>query len=193
MTDKSQATNAEIVWSDFIITPFLAGDSLNDIVTAWSQAFREPPNGPRFPQELERQLHQHFAFPQFHGFVARELVDQQVLGIIYGYSNQPGQWWYDRVAHALGKKRTEEYLRHSFCLTELGVVAATRRRGVADALVTTLLTHQPYPLALLSTRSDNNAGLAFYRATGWKVLLPEMSFGWNYPPYAILMKQVVSP
>ncbi len=174
----------------FNVAPFTVRENLDPIVTAWAAAFVEPPNGPRQAIELRHQLLRHSRYDGFRGFVARDRASGQVLGVIYGYSNAQGQWWRDQVARSMGPGRVA-LLDDSYCLTELGVIATARRLGVARALVATLLTSQPHPRALLSTRADNYDGLAFYRRTGWQVVLPTMSFGWNFPPYSILMHDAV--
>jgi ribosomal protein S18 acetylase RimI-like enzyme len=170
----------------FAIVPFSLESEIDSVVRAWAEAFVDPPNGPRSASDLKQQLLRHSLCPGFVGFVARDHASGAIAGVTYGYSNAPGQWWRDRVAHALGKQQMA-LIHNSFCLTELGVIPSARRHGIANALVMALLRRQPHPLALLSTRSDNQGGLAFYQRTGWRVLLPYMSFGWNFPPYAILM------
>ncbi len=178
----------------FTIMPFARYDDLAPIVAAWARSFAEPPNGPRLAADLEAQVIRHMQSPDFAGFVARALTSEHgpqfgdVLGMIYGYSNQPGEWWRERVAMAMTPDQVTEILNHSYCLSELGVVPEARRMGIAEALVATLVAHQPHPYILLSTRSDNRSGKAFYAATGWQILLPSMSFGWNYPPYDILLR-----
>ena len=189
MSLGTHSTTQEEQPMPYMIMPFTMDDDLEPIVAAWVAAFVAPPNGPRSAGELQRQLARHFNFPRFVGLVARTPGNGQVLGLVYGYSNEDGQWWRDQVARALGEKTTRHVLDNSFCLTELGVVPAARRLGVAQALVNAIEQRQLHPNMLLSTRADNIEGLRFYHATGWHVLLPEMSFGWNFPPYAILERR----
>lgn len=172
----------------FAIVPFDRHDPLRPIVAAWARAFTEPPNGPRSSADLEAQLQRHLRCPGFAGFVARDATQGDILGIVYGYSNVAGEWWRDRVAQAMSLAQIHQVLDQSYCLSELGVIPEARRLGIAEALVNALEAAQPHPYLLLSTRSDNRHGLAFYGATGWHVLLPAMSFGWNYAPYDILMR-----
>ena len=173
----------------FHIDPFSPTEDRQPILAAWVRAFAEPPNGPRLEDDLAEQLERHMSCRDFAGFTARDGQSGQVLGFIYGYTNSPGEWWNDRVAQAMNAGQVKQILQHSYCLTELGVIPEARRQGIADALVDALVTAQPHPCVLLSTRSDNRAGKAFYHATGWRTLLPAMSFGWNYPPYDILLRE----
>jgi ribosomal protein S18 acetylase RimI-like enzyme len=172
-----------------VIMPFTLDDDLQPIVAAWASAFADPPNGPRPAGELFRQLYRHMTYPRFVGLVAREPGTGHVLGLAYGYSNEPGQWWRDCVARALGTQAAA-MLDDSFCLTELGVIMSARRRGIAEDLVDGLAARQSHPRMVLSTRSDNTGGLRFYYATGWRTMLRAMSFGWNFPPYDILERRV---
>jgi GNAT superfamily N-acetyltransferase len=169
----------------FDITPFTPQDDLRALVAAWKDAFSEPPASYRSLGELTDQLRWHGTFPGFIGVLARDLASGAVLGMTYGFSNRPGQWWRDRVATAIGPERTRMVLDDSFCLMELGVVRAARRRGVARALVAALLARQPHPRALLSMQSDNHGGQAFYLATGWTLVIERMSFGAGFLPYDI--------
>jgi ribosomal protein S18 acetylase RimI-like enzyme len=175
----------------FQIVPFTLHDDLAPIVAAWRDAFAEPPSGPRSARDLQDQLRWHATFVGFTGCIACEATTGRVQGIVYGFSNQPGQWWRDRVAVALGQSRTRELLDDSFCLMELGVIRAARRQGIAEALVAALLARQPHPQALLSMQSDNKGALAFYQATGWHTVAPQMSFGSGFAPYDILWCPVV--
>ena len=173
----------------FRIEPFTLTSELPPIVATWRDAFAQPPGGPRSVRELTEQLHWHGTFPGFLGLVARDEQHDTIMGLVYGFSNQSGQWWRDRVADAIGRERTHTILTDSFCLMELGVHRTYRRQGVADALVTALLAQQPYPSALLSMQSDNLTALAFYRATGWETLIARMSFGIGFLPYDILLRR----
>jgi GNAT superfamily N-acetyltransferase len=170
----------------FGIAPFTPQDDLRALVAAWKDAFADPPASYRSLGELTEQLRWHGTFPGFTGVAAYDARSGAVLGLTYGFSNRPGQWWRDRVAEAIGPEQTRTVLDHSFCLMELGVVRAARRRGVGRALVAALLTQQPHPCALLSMQTDNRGGRAFYLATGWTVLIERMSFGVGFLPYDIL-------
>jgi GNAT superfamily N-acetyltransferase len=175
---------------DVQITPFTLRDDLAPIVTAWRDAFAEPPSGPRPARELSDQLARHGLMPGFTGCLARDATSQRIVGVTYGFSNIAGQWWRDRVAQALGPARTRDLLNDSFCLMELGIVRAARRQGIAQVLVDALLAQQRHPHALLSTQSENRSALAFYLATGWQVVAPKMSFGLGFASYDILWHPV---
>jgi ribosomal protein S18 acetylase RimI-like enzyme len=170
-----------------VIAPFTLQSDLPPIIAAWRDAFAQPPGGPRSRHELADQLQWHGTFPGFIGLVARDDARDAVLGIVYGFSNRQGQWWRDQVAASLGPEGARTVLDDSFCLMELGVVRSARRQGIAALLVDALLARQPHPRAVLSMQSDNVSALAFYRATGWTVLLARMSFGLGFLPYDILM------
>jgi GNAT superfamily N-acetyltransferase len=174
----------------FAITPFTLAEDLTPILTVWRDAFRDPPASYRSLGDLEDQLRWHATFPGFVGVAARDVASGMMLGMTYGFSNRPGQWWRDRVAEAIGPHQARALLDDSFCLMELGVVRAARRQGVALALVAELLARQPHPRALLSMQSDHRGGRAFYLATGWQVVIERMSFGPGYLPYDIFQHPV---
>ncbi len=176
--------------SSFFITSLTEHENIDEVITMWQAAFAEPPNTPRYANDLKQQLLEHMQLPNFLGFLAKQSIDNKILGIIYGYSNGAGQWWYNSVSKAVGPVITKSVLNDSFCLTELGVLASARRQGIATQLVNMLLTHQAHPNVTLSTRSDNVKGLTFYHSTGWTTLVSRMSFGWGFPPYDILIRKI---
>jgi GNAT superfamily N-acetyltransferase len=175
----------------FIIAPFMPFGNLQPIIKAWEESFRDPPNGPRYGSDLIHQIQRHAHYPNFHSLAAYEIETNTVLGMAYGHSNEPGQWWFDSVARVLGEQQTQQCLINTFILTELGVIPRAQRHGVARALVENLFSLQPHSRAVLSTRADNEAGISFYMATGWHILIPKMSFGWGFPPYSILTCNII--
>jgi ribosomal protein S18 acetylase RimI-like enzyme len=46
------------------------------------------------------------------------------------------------------------------------------------------------PAALLSTEIDNEPAIALYRGRGWDVVVPEIDFGPDVPPFVVTGKRL---
>ena len=116
---------------------------------------------------------------------------RRLVGFVYGYTGAPGQWWYDRVADALGSAQRAEWLeRPHFELTELAVDPAHQDSGIGTRLHDALLERLPHERALLSALADNRRVIRFYEHRSWHVLLPRLRFEPGRPLFAILGKEL---
>ncbi|HUQ16757.1 MAG TPA: GNAT family N-acetyltransferase, partial [Candidatus Saccharimonadales bacterium] len=84
----------------------------------------------------------------------------------------------------------EDVRRHwfadCFIVAELVVLPRSRRQGIGGVLLDTLLAATERPAAVLSTRTDAEAALAFYAARGWRNLLNDVRFPGSESQWAIL-------
>ena len=87
-----------------------------DIAEIWPEASRD---------RLHDILPRHAAR---EGFQFRGAFDEsgRLIGFVYGYRGEPGQWWHDRVAAALGEEGAARWLEPCGWKT-----AVTRRSGKA--------------------------------------------------------------
>ena len=105
-----------------------------------------------------------------------------MVGFVYGYRGDSGQWWHDRVARALGTDGTERWLGPGhFEFTELHVRADFHRRGIGGRLHDELLEGIDASTAVLSTQTDNEPAIALYTGRGWRVIVPYLDFGSGRP------------
>jgi ribosomal protein S18 acetylase RimI-like enzyme len=124
-------------------------------------------------------------------FLAARDEDGMLAGFVYGYLGGPGEWWHDHVAAALGPEEVSRWLAPGhFELVELGVRPDVRRRGLGGRLHDELLARVDAPTAVLSTEQDNEPALALYRNRGWELIVDELSFGSEYPPFVVLGKDL---
>ena len=132
-------------------------------------------------------LHRHTQRPAFRCFLARG-GDRSgpLLGFAYGYTSQPGQWYHDSLAPALGPERAAQWLTGAFEFVEFGVVPEARRRGIGTRLHDSVFADLPHRAAILSTPMDNDPAIAFYQRHGWESLLHDFRFPSSTQPYAIL-------
>jgi ribosomal protein S18 acetylase RimI-like enzyme len=61
-----------------------------------------------------------------------------------------------------------------------------RRGGIDGRLHDALLEGLKSPTAVLSTQRDNGAAIALYEARGWQIILDEIAFGDEGPPYVVM-------
>jgi ribosomal protein S18 acetylase RimI-like enzyme len=110
-----------------------------------------------------------------------------LAGFAYGYLGSPGEWWHDHVSAALGSELTRRWLPPGhFEFVELQVHPDFRRGGIGGRLHDALLGGVSSPTAVLSTQRDNTAAVALYEARGWEVILGEIRFDDEGPPFVVL-------
>jgi GNAT superfamily N-acetyltransferase len=115
-----------------------------------------------------------------------------LVGVAYGYSGGPGQWWYEEVRRGLAAtgRGGEPWLTDYFELTELHVRPDVQGRGLGEALLRALLHGAPNSRVLLSTPEygPNPPGRAWrlYRRTGFQDVLREHRFTGDARPFAVL-------
>jgi hypothetical protein len=171
---------------------FLSGEQVLGLVAQFASVYRAAFTGaPYYRQESEvaefaRALPLHTQRDGFRSVVAFDGAGKDLIGIAYGYRTQPGQWWYDHVARALGDKATALWLKDAFQVTEVAVVPVHQRRGVGGSLHDALLTELGYSRAVLSTLDAETAGRALYRGRGWQDLLGGFCFPGVARRYAIM-------
>ena len=106
---------------------------------------------------------------------------------MYGYTGAPGQWWYDRVAAALGREGRRRWLDPGhFEFTELAVRPDFQGRGVGSRLHDDVLADLPHERALLSALADNAPVVGFYHHRGWETVLDRLRFEPGRPEFTIM-------
>jgi len=142
-----------------------------DLADIWPEASRS---------RIDEILPRHVVRDGFRFLAA--FADDRVVGFVYGYRGDSGQWWHDRVARALGKEGTERWLGPGhFEFTELHVRADFHRRGIGGRLHDELLEGIDASTAVLSTQTDNEPAIALYKGRGWGVIVPYLDFGSGRP------------
>jgi ribosomal protein S18 acetylase RimI-like enzyme len=125
-------------------------------------------------------------------FLAARTSDGELGGFAYGYLGGPGEWWHDRVSAALGPELTRRWLPPGhFEFVELQVHPGFRRRGIGGRLHDALVEGLKSPTAVLSTQRDNGAAIALYEARGWQVILDEILFGDEGPPFLVMGRDLL--
>jgi ribosomal protein S18 acetylase RimI-like enzyme len=152
-----------------------------ELVAVWPDATGE---------RLDAIVPRHVEREGFH-FVAEHDEEGRLAGFAYGYRGEAGQWWRDLVAAAMDDQAREHWLAPGhFEFVELAVRPDLRRRGIGGRLHDALLEGLDAPTAVLSTEVDNRPALALYHGRGWQVLVPEIDFGAEFPPFLVMGKEL---
>lgn len=122
------------------------------------------------------------------------LVAAPLLGVAYGYSGAPDQWWQQQVVSGLQRNGTDqarisELMTSYFELTELHIHPRAQGRGLGEALIRRLLEQRSERHVLLSTPEINgeaNRAWRLYRRLGFTDVIRGYHFAGDPRPFAIL-------
>ena len=152
-----------------------------ELVAVWPNA-----SGERLDEIVPRHLER-----DGFRFVAERDEAGRLAGIAYGYEGAAGQWWHDLVCAAMDEATRTRWLRPGhFEFVELAVRPDLRRRGLGGRLHDALLGGLAAPTALLSTEVDNEVAIALYSGRGWEVIVPELDFGPDFPPFLVMGREL---
>lgn len=116
----------------------------------------------------------------------------RLLGIAYGYTGGPGQWWFEEVRRGLHAQGggAEGWLADYFELTELHVRPDAQGGGLGEGLLRALLAGTDRTHVLLSTPEFGplppGRAWQLYRRTGFQDVLREHRFTGDSRPFAVL-------
>ncbi len=139
----------------------------------------------------EEIMRRHFGRRGYQGFVA--LNTGRLVGFVYGYTGDPGQYWYDKVWAAMTPQQRAKWLEpEHFEFVELAVHPEWQGQGIGSRLHDLLLAGRPESVALLTVRADNAPALHLYRNRGWEVVLDDFRFAPEGEQYLVMGKQLPS-
>ena len=125
---------------------------------------------------------------------ADQLGEGALLGVAYGYSGAPDQWWQQQVSqglHRVGVPREEiaRLMSSYFELTELHIHPRAQGRGLGEALARRLLADRGEANVLLSTPEiigEANRAWRLYRRLGFTDVIRGYHFAGDPRAFAIL-------
>lgn len=117
-----------------------------------------------------------------------------LVGIAYGYTGGPDQWWNRQLRTGLGRRgyrldQIDALCSDYFELTELHVHPLAQGRGLGQALLSALLAGRPESRVLLSTPEvlgEDNRAWSLYRRLGFTDVLRDFTFAGDPRPFAFL-------
>ena len=120
-----------------------------------------------------------------------------LLGIAYGYTGGPGQWWYEEVRRGVHARPGATLPDDYFELTELHVRPDVQGSGLGEGLLRALLHGVPSGHVLLSTpeHGPRPPGRAWrlYRRLGFRDVLRDHLFTGDSRPFAVLGRALPLP
>ena len=120
-----------------------------------------------------------------------------LLGIAYGYTGGPGQWWYEEVRRGLRGRTALPWTEDYFELTELHVRPDAQGGGLGEGLLRALLAGTDRGHVLLSTpeHGPRAPGRAWrlYRRLGFRDVLRQHLFTGDARPFAVLGRDLPLP
>jgi len=129
----------------FSIQPLpLDGPLFEGAIDVYSRAFALPPySDPGRGEEIRSRMTEvHKDRAGFRAFCAC-IPGSEVVGMIYGYHGQPGQWWHDTVLRELKREAATSWLGDSYELVEVAVDPDYQDRGIGALLIGHLLERAP--------------------------------------------------
>jgi ribosomal protein S18 acetylase RimI-like enzyme len=123
-----------------------------------------------------------------------DLADAPLLGVAYGYSGAPDQWWQQQVLQGLrgagiADAQVDRLMTSYFELTELHILPGAQGRGLGEALARRLLAGRTERNVLLSTpeiRGEGNRAWRLYRRLGFVDVVRDYHFAGDPRPFAVL-------
>lgn len=122
------------------------------------------------------------------------LTAAPMLGVAYGYSGAPDQWWQQQVVSGLRRNGADQahisdLMNNYFELTELHIHPRAQGRGLGEALIRRLLGGRGEQHVLLSTPEINgeaNRAWRLYRRLGFTDIIRGYHFAGDPRAFAIL-------
>lgn len=117
-----------------------------------------------------------------------------LVGVAYGYSGAPDQWWQQQVVRGLRRVGLSRHdidglVNDYFELTELHIHPRGQGRGLGEALARRLLSGRPEGHVLLSTpeiSGEGNRAWRLYRRLGFADVIRGYHFAGDPRAFAIL-------
>ncbi|TQM14099.1 acetyltransferase (GNAT) family protein [Pseudonocardia kunmingensis] len=163
-------------------------DRLTEALHVYVAAMGYPPSTARHRRTLWLE---HVQRPGWRAVGWVDAADT-LLGIAYGYTGGPGQWWYQEVRRGLlpAGPDAQLWLHDYFELTELHVRPDAQGHGLGESLLRALLAGVPSSRVLLSTPEygTDAPGRAWrlYRRAGFQDVLRQHRFTGDARPFAVL-------
>jgi len=167
------------------------GPQFEGAIGVYSRAFAEPPySDPGRGEEIRARMRDVHCQRAGYRALCATAPDATVVGMIYGYHGENGQWWHDSVAHALRPELAARWLADSYEVVEVAVEPGWQSQGIGAALIRRLLDGRPEATAVLSTRTDSRAH-ELYRRLGFEVLT-RMTFASRGAAFYVMGKDLAT-
>jgi ribosomal protein S18 acetylase RimI-like enzyme len=162
---------AEVVKIERIAEPSPLAPQVAEV---YRSAFSIFSDGPRQDEVRRFSLETLPEHAQREGFRFLTAVDgEELVGFIYGYHGQSGEWWEDWIHERVSAAVYAEWFTNQFDVTEFCVRVDRQDEGIGSRLYDALfaeVAEMPYERAVLTTRRIENPARGFYSKRGWEVI-----------------------
>lgn len=151
------------------------GPLFEGAISVYSAAFARPPyNDPDRGDEISLRMNETHA--ERDGFAAYCALGERddVLGMVYGYRGEAGQWWHDAVVRAVDRETAGLWFSDTYEVVEVAVRPDRQGLGIGESLIRHLLAGRTEATSVLSTRRDSRAHMLYSRL-GFQIIT-EMRF-----------------
>lgn len=139
---------------------------------------------------FRRYLPRHAGREGFLCAAAYDATTEQWVGMAYGYTSRPGQWWHDQITPKLAPAQVQQWFTNSFEWVELAVIPEYQGHGLGKLLHDTLLGIIPNPCAVLSTIQVETPAYHLYQQRGWQIICRNFHFESTPHPFLIMGLQL---
>lgn len=115
--------------------------------------------------DFQERFIRHQSYSRF--FAIGAYTEGKLVGVVYGYASQPGQYYHDKLADALKEK--SEWLNEMMELVELLVDPDFQGLGIGKQLVASW-QNPLHGRILLTTKEENIKSHQFYEKLGFEVI-----------------------
>lgn len=174
------------------LTPAWMAGRIDEALRVYVDAMGYPPSTARHRRSLWLD---HTRRPGWRAVGWVDAADR-LLGIGYGYTGAPGQWWFEEVRRGLRSRSVAgpapDWMADYFELTELHVRPDAQGGGLGEGLLRALLSPDGVRSAnvLLSTPEHEplppGRAWQLYRRTGFRDVLRRHRFTGDSRPFAVL-------
>jgi GNAT superfamily N-acetyltransferase len=156
-----------------IVDPSALSDEIAEVYQTAMSVFGDGPGIQAARAWAQTTLPRHSSREGFRCFGAFE--DGRIVGIIYGYHGERGQYWEDWLHSALDSEIYDQWFVDQFDLVEFHVASGRQGDGIGQQLYEALFTAPfPYRRAVLTTRSGDTRARRFYDKRGWQEIWPRL-------------------
>lgn len=151
----------------FELTSSATGDD-EAVWAAYQAVFRDYPSVREWREAVWDKHRQRSGFR-----LALAYDGDAVVGLAYGYTGEPGQWWTDNARTVLAPEVADAWLGGHFEVVSVGVIESARGAGVGRELMHTLLDGLEHDrLLLMTTADETDPARRLYASEGWHVIGP---------------------
>lgn len=157
-------------------------------VAIYRAAFGPPPyrSTENEVQMFRRYLPRHTEREGFRCAAAYDTHTTQWIGMAYGCTSRPGQWWHDQISPKLSPEEINQWFTDSFEWVELAVIPAYQGQGFGRLLHDTLQQIIPNSCAVLSTIQVKTPAYHLYQRRGWQIIYRNFYFENTPHPFLIM-------